>query len=229
MQTNQRTTSILHLRAMAAAGLLALFLTGCATPETTPVPAIPHSPVRVYISENTLTNVQQTLLLPPMGIDDPLTRDRLQQQLFSSARRHFAKPLRVVSPGSAYSNYITERNLMNSDGTLNAPEVVMIGTLMNATHVICPIFEEIRPYSPQKITLNITIVDTETGQTPGELSAVFDARESDIREWFMDYSFRHKADGETEDDLNMKLRSPAEFQAFISDICFSMLAERLPF
>lgn len=224
--THKTPKSIL---ATAALCMLAILLAGCATNPITEVSSSPHSPVRIYLAPGTETNVQQTLLLPPLGISDLTESETIQQQLYSSARRHFAKPIRTVSKDSAYASYITERNLMNSDGTLNATEVVMIGKLMNATHVICPVFKEIKPYYPQKIILSITIVNTETGDTPAELSGVFDARESDVRDWFEDYSKRHKSKRETSDDLRMKLRSPAAFQAFVSDICFSMLGERLPF
>ncbi len=218
-----------RLTPSASVALIAGLLTGCTGTLNSLEHNRSNSPVQIYMAPNKLAEVKQTLLLPPLGVKNTALRKGLQQQLFSGARRHFTHPLQLVSPESAYANYITEQNLINSDGTLNVSEIVMIGQLMNASHIICPQFQQIRPYHPQKIALSITVVETESGQVSVELSAIFDATERDVREWFSTYSKQHRTNSETKEDLLLKLRSPAAFQAFVSDKCFTMLGERLPF
>ena len=168
-------------------------------------------------------------MLPPLGIKDSATRKQIEQKLFQGARRHFINPLKTVNPNSAYANYISEKNLMNSDGTLNISEVVVVGQLMNVSHVICPIFKEIRPYHPQRISLQLTVIDTRTGETPAELSGVFDLRDQDIQDWFERYQKRLGNNDINDDTIRQNSHSPNEFQSFISDSCFELLSDSLPF
>ena len=200
-------------------------ITGCTTKETT---IGDHLPVRVYIAPELPSTIQQTVLLPPLGIKDPALREKVRQKLYQGARRHFVNPLQVVNPDSSYANYITEKNLVTPDGTLNTSEVVIIGELMDVSHVICPMFLEIRPYPPQKISILVTVIDVKTGNVAAELSGTFDARDRDIRDWFGLYTGERGADYELEQEIDSKLLSPSEFQAFVADSCFSLLRENLP-
>lgn len=209
-------------------GILLGLLTGCQTFFTTPK-ADPQSIVRIYPSATEpCAAAAQILLLPPMGAARPDVRRTFQQQLFSSAQRHFKAPIQLAAADSAYADYLSESNLMRPDGSLNLPEIASIGRLMKTSHVVCPSIREFRPYHPQKISLSITVVQVETGKITAELSGIFDANDPIVQNCFRDYRNDNKTKDSSPNDLRIDLRSPALFQTFVSDTCCTQMANQLP-
>jgi hypothetical protein len=211
-----------------------LLLNGCAllkpSPKRITMDTSQHAPVRIHISQPIQAeDLKRILLIPPMGDISAEIQEQLHRRLFSSAQRHFMTPIRTVSADSAYAPYIAENNLMASDGTLNLQEIVILGRLMNTTHVMCPFILEARPYHPQRINIHITVIDITTAEAPVELSAVFDASEEDIRDTFYEFAKMHKRGDEIKKDLELQIHSPAMFQAFATDVLCNVLAEKLPF
>ncbi len=193
-----------------------------------------NSPMRMHIydwpekpGKDAPRYVERILLLPPLGIEDPGARRRFHEQLYSGAQRRFTTPIKLVQPGSAYAPYIDDSNLMRNDGSLDVGEVAFIGALMNCTHVICPYVRDLKPYHPQRIDISLMVVNSGTGKVCAEFSGVFDARESDVFDYFMQYIKAHKSKKESKDDLGFKIKSPAAFQGFVADMCGTIMADRL--
>ena len=219
-------------RTLAITCMLGLLTSGCRTQTIAPlsVNTTQHSPVRmhVYDSPDPLY-INKVLLLPPLGLENPDERDRLQKTLYSAAQRRFTVPINMISSDSAYAPYTDESNLICSDGTINLDEISIIGNLMNTVYVICPYVRELKPYHPQRIDIKILVIDASKNQLCAELSSVFDAQDNDTFDYFMEYSQSHKNKGESYDDLTFRIKSPAAFQAFVADMCSSVMAEKLPF
>jgi hypothetical protein len=216
------------LRHLLLCGLSLTLLSGCTS--SSPITSTdPRNPVRLYlVADKPLAPAERILLLPPIGVADTKIRHDFQQQLFRSAQRHFTTPSQMVTGNSAYAVYLSESNLTRPDGSFNLPEITSIGRLMNASHVICPTIREIRPYYPQKISLSITVISTETGKITAELSGIFDAGDPVVQDYFKRYRTATTAKDRSPNDLPMELRSPTLFQTFVTEMCCTMMADRLP-
>jgi hypothetical protein len=218
----------MSLNCLLLSGLLLGLLTGCKTSSLV-MSADPRSPVRLHTAPaKTFIPAEQILLLPPMGAADLKIRHDFQQQIFSSAQRHFTAPLQMATGNSAYAAYLSDSNLILPDGTFNLPEITSIGRLMNASHVICPYIREIRPYHPQQISLYITVIRMDTGEITADLSGVFDAGDPTVQDYFRRYRKANQTKDSSPHDLRMEMRSPALFQTFVSEMCCILMAEKLP-
>lgn len=192
-----------------------------------------NSPIRIQIynwpqtGKNRQVDKKHILLLPPLGIDHPDQRQRFYQHLYSGSLRRFSTPTKIIKPDSAYAPYVEDKNLIRSDGSLDIGEAAYIGALMNCSYVICPHVRELKPYHPQRIDIHLVLINTVTDEVCAEFSGVFDARESDIYEYFIEYSNARKGKNESKDDLGFKIKSPTAFQGFVSDMCGTVMAEKL--
>lgn len=226
------------LRLLAMACTLGLITSGCSSKKIKPmkINTEQNSAVRMHVydwPEQTqkmtpgTVGVEQILILPPLGIEDLDLQQSFLQQLYGAAQRRFATPLKTVQVNSAYAPYISDNNLMRNDGSLDVGEVAFIGALMNCSHVICPYVRELKAYHPQRIDIRLMVVNIGTGKVCAEFSGVFDARENDVFDYFMEYSKAHKSKKERVDDLGFKIKSPAAFQSFVADMCSTVMADRL--
>ncbi|MBN2164478.1 MAG: hypothetical protein JXR25_04875 [Pontiellaceae bacterium] len=217
------------LSLICGAGLL----TGCAHTTTSTLVEIEterHSPIRMHKYDNfDPTIINGLLLLPPLGMEDETQRSRFHEQLSRAMLRRFSTPVKEIAPDSAYAPYITGGNLLLSDGTLNLKEIAIIGNLMGASYVICPHVRSIRIYHPQCIDLRIVVINARTDTVCAELSAVFDAQDRDVVEYFNEFCKANKKEPEEETDLSFRLKSPSTFQAFAADTSSTVLAEKLMF
>ena len=221
------------LNLFCCAGLLA----GCAThpPENRPITinTDQHSPVRIHIYEERTpeeaAKADTVLLLPPLGIKDPQTRNHFHELFYRTALRRFSAPVMEIPADSAYAPYIDSKNLILNDGTLNYKEIAIIGNLMGANYVICPQAYEIRPYPPQRIDLRILVINAQTDLICAEMFAVFDANDRDVVEYFNQFCQSNKEKPEEDEDLDFRLKSPTAFQTFAIDLCSTVLAQKLTF
>ncbi len=187
-----------------------------------------NSPVRIQMNEKRFSDypLDQFLLLSPMGIEDETLSYGFHSALSAAMKRRLATPLRIVEPDGAYAPYIEEDNLIFSDGTINAVEVAIIGKLMACDYVICPYVIELRPYHPQRISVRLLVVCTQTQRMCAEIVGVFDVSDEEIFEYFVEYNKANGFEGDPE-DLRFKIKSPAAFQAFTADLCSMVTAEQL--
>ncbi|MDF7801346.1 hypothetical protein P4C99_17845 [Pontiellaceae bacterium B1224] len=225
---------------LALFSILVLLTGGCThVPKNEPIKINidQNSPVRMHVydwttepekeNKNTIVVNKQILILPPLGIDDTKQQDAFYRQLYGGAQRRFATPFKVIRPDSAYAPYIADNNLMRNDGSLDIGEIAFLGALMNCTHVICPNVRELNPYHPQRIDLSLIIINSGSSKVCAELTAVFDAKESDVFDYFIQYSTNHKQENESKDDLGFKIKSPVAFQGFVADMCTTVIADKL--
>lgn len=181
--------------------------------------------VQLYIHEAiTADTVKKSVLIPPLGIDSADLRETFTLQLFNYALHDFRNPLDRISVNSSFEPYIDEDNLIAPDGSLNIPELCAIGTLKKATHILCPIVDEIKPYDPQKITLRIALINIAEKKIVAELSGCFDAKEQSTYKAFSKYSKSY----ESGQDLRTKMQSPSNYRRFVAYMCAKVLSEKLP-
>ncbi|MDF7806395.1 hypothetical protein P4E94_03025 [Pontiellaceae bacterium B12219] len=192
-----------------------------------------NSPLRMHVYDwnehktDSVNPADQILLLPPLGIEARDLKTDFYHHLYSGAQRRFSSPLKVIRPDSAYAPYIEDSNLMRNDGSLDIGEVAFLGALMNCKYVICPNIRELKPYHPQRIDISLLLINSGTGKICAEFAGVFDAKNRDIYDYFIEYSNAHKSKNESKDDLGFKIKSPAAFQGFVSDMCGTVMADRL--
>jgi len=228
----------MNLKPISYACLLAILATaGCShISQNKPlkISTRQHSPVRKYVydwpersKKDRENGVGTILLLPPLGIEDPAQQHRFQEELYSAARRRFVSQLQTVMADSAYAPYVGASNLVRPDGSLDITEVAFLGALMDCNYVICPYARDFRPYHPQRIDIQMLVVNSGHAKVCAEFSGVLDAAERDTKDYFLEYSKTHKGRNESTDDLFFKLKSPAAFQAFVADMCATVMAEEL--
>lgn len=221
----------MNTRLIPLTSLAALILSGCVHIErNTPVEINTevNSPVRIQMNENRFSTygLDQFLLLPPLGIEDKNLSTSFHSALSAAMKRRLTTPLRIIEPDGAYAPYLDEQNLIFSDGTINATEVAIIGKLMACDYVICPYIIEFRPYHPQRISIRLLVVCTETQRMCAEITGVFDVSDNQIFDYFVTYNNANGFKGDPE-DLRFKIKSPAVFQAFTADLCSTIVAEKL--
>lgn len=207
---------------------LTLISTGCSHLKQQPKVIEPgvKSPVRLVIHEGMLSNeLTEILLLPPIGVENKIQSDQFNAAISAAMRKHLVTPIRMIQPEGAYAPYLREKNLIHSDGTINATEAAIIGELMGCDYIICPYVTVLRPYPPQRISLRFLIVCTQTRRMCAELSGEFNADDPDTYDYFVDYNIASGYNGDL-DDLRFKIKSPAAFQAFTADACSSVIAKR---
>lgn len=231
----------MNLRLLMLFSAISLLSSGCMTTNKVKpikISTDQNSPVRIHVydwpekhaakgSKERPLFLKRILILPPLGLEDPNKQRDFHEKLYSAAQRRFKTPLKLVMADSSYAPYVTKNNLVKNDGTINAAEVAFIGALMNSSHVICPYIREMKPYHPQRIDINLMLIEAGTGKVCAEFTGVLDARESDIFDYFIEFSKMHKTDKESTDDLRFRIKSPNAFQAFTADMCCTVMAERL--
>jgi hypothetical protein len=224
-------------RFMIVTGALTLMATGCTHMKEIEPVAIRtqrHSPVRLHAYDWPKTadnrppeNLKNILILPPFGLENPDVQRAFQDRLFSCAQRRFQTPLRLVSSNSAYAPYITGENLVRNDGSLNTSELAFIGALMNCTHVIFPVIREYRPYHPQRIDIQLVLINSGHAKICAELSTVLSASDADVANCFLEYGKANKVQSENKAGQIFNIKSPAAFQDFVADICVTVMADEL--
>ncbi|QBG47412.1 hypothetical protein EGM51_08405 [Verrucomicrobia bacterium S94] len=226
------------LRTWALTGLTILLTGGCThfgNNKPLKINTEQNSSMRMHVydwdaqesAENSNNAAKQILVLPPLGMDNSDMKTAFYHQLYSGAQRRLASPLKIIRPDSAYAPYIADSNLIRNDGSLDIGEIAFIGSLMNCAYVICPNVHEIKPYHPQRIDIDLLFISSGTGKICAEFSGVFDAKNRDIYDYFIEYSDTNKRSNESKDDQAFKIKSPAAFQGFVADMCGTVMADRL--
>lgn len=190
---------------------------------------VSHPCVQLYVHEELSPEmIKKTVLIPPLGIDSNQVREDFSLQIYNHTQRYFSKPVDRISTHSSFKPYIEDNNLIAPDGFLNLPELCAIGQLKNASHILCPIVEEITPYPPQKITLRIALIDIDEKKIVAELSGSFDSKDRASCDAFAAYLKENENESNRPEDLRMQIQSPLKYRRFVAYLCCKMLSQNLP-
>ncbi len=165
------------------------------------------------------------LVLTPVGKAAP--PDARQGLLNNMIREiQHATPLHPFSLDSAVpARYWREDNIADAGGRFDLDEIVRLGALFNAPYALCVHVNAWRPYPPQVLALRMTLVDIAAGEPLAELNGSFHAEEQQVVVAMDDWLQARRARKYDAHNLDILLRSPAEYSAFVSARCVQRLFE----
>ncbi len=185
--------------------------------------------VRITRDQETrpLATADRCLLLPVTGeLPEPQAR-MLQQTFFREACNYLPANIIELKDNERPAGYATRHNLYPDGITLNVQEASRLGALLGMTHVIAVYVREYRPYHPQVLTLRVALVDVRARRQRVNLEAAFDATQQQLMTTMADYLQARRARKNDATNLEIMLRSPAEFAAFAASFCCKSLSQTL--
>jgi hypothetical protein len=219
----------------AALAAVALFASGCLTKRGVDFGHWGRAPerielVRVFRADPnvTLETGTRVLVLPPVGsIAPPDARQSMAHNIMREMQ--YAAPVHPFQLETAAlpARYWREDNVADTDGRFDLEEVVRIGDLFTAPYVLCVHVRAWRPYAPQVLALHMTLVDVAGRRPVAELHASFNAAEQQVVVAADDWLQARRARKYDAQSLDILLRSPSEFSAFVTARCVQRLLEVL--
>jgi len=113
------------------------------------------------------------------------------------------------------------------DGTLNTSEAGRVGQLLGVSHVLCAYVREHRLHPPQLVVLDMTLVDSLSYKPVLKMTAQYDASEQNVLLALDKYLRNRSARHYTQSSLDIILRSPAEYAAFVSAECMRTFSQKV--
>ena len=215
-------------------GILAVGLTGCVaqrgvdfghwagSPEMIPL----TRPYNIKKSERP-TPADLIALLPPLGVMQEKSNNEFQQRILQEAQKYFPARVIDIDPQGPLSEYLNGDNLAPTTGIFDFQEVARVGRLMSAKYVLSVWVREVRAHPPQRVTLYFAMVDSASSTAIGEMEATFDAKEQQVVVALRNNLQSRRAREFDDSSLDVMLRSPSEFQAFVATVCCRELAQAL--
>jgi hypothetical protein len=172
-----------------------------------------------------LTPSNVIAVLPPLGCLPEEEREPFQQALLREAQHYFRAQVIAVQKENAFAEYLEERNLAPHPGILDFSEIARLGKLLGARYVLCSYVREFRQYPPQNYAIYYAIVSSESGNSVCEMDAHFNAMEQRVEVAMSDYLQSRRARPYDRTNLEIMLRSPMEYRAFVLAVSCRAMAE----
>jgi hypothetical protein len=221
--------------ARALTALLLLFTSGCVLQRgenfgSWTGRAEPTTLVRITKDQETqpLATADRCLLLPITGDLPENQARRLQQDFFREACNYLPANIIELKDQAQPAGYASRNNLYPDGLTLDVREACRLGALLGVTHVIAVYVREYRPYHPQVLTLRLSLIDVRAQRLRVNMEAAFDATQQQLLTSLADYLQQRRARKNDTTNLDVMLRSPAEYAAFAASFCCKSLAQTLP-
>jgi len=185
--------------------------------------------VKIFVNPaySRLNGNEIMLLLPPFGNISEKYRMDLQNNLFQEMRNYFPARVITVAKNSSFAEYLDSDNILFSSNVVNPQEAGRIGQLSDATHVICVVVNELRPYQPQNLSLTLHVIDSKLCKSIAEMNANLDCTEQQVVMALSEHLQGREARKHDIQSLDILLSSPTHFSAFASSKCSKILAENL--
>lgn len=180
-----------------------------------------------FKEQNSLNDKETILLLPPVGRMPGNNLKDLQSNMYQEMRNYFPVSVFTTTSEKIQTDYMTDDNLYLTGDKFNPGEVGRLGKLMGASQVICTHVRDFRPYLPQVLALYIVVVNTVSGEITAEINATFDSAEQQVILAAGEYMQSRRARKFDSQSLDILLRSPTEYSAFVSAQCASEMKEKL--
>ncbi len=185
--------------------------------------------IRVFVPENRagFSDNEKILLLPPIGNMPTDNLDQLQKHIHQEMLNYFRAPVYTVSRDGRMKEYLHEDNLLLTSDQFDLQEAGRIGELLGATHALCVLVRQFRPYPPQVLALSLVMVETRTREAVAEMDATFDASQQEVMIAADQYMQTRLAREYSAQNLDILLRSPTQYSGFVSSYCCRVLAQVL--
>lgn len=167
-------------------------------------PAGDHAPVAV----------DRLLLLPPVGDVSPALSGLVTGHLHQELQQLIPGAVHIPEQRGAYADYTTKDNLVADDGKPIIEELVQMGRMAGASHVLLIRLFEFRPYPPQRIFMEWTLIDVQQQVARLLLIGGIDAAEQNVLVAADQFLRERRARPYNAENLDFLLRSPREYSSF---------------
>lgn len=213
---------VMGLRYVCALVALSLCLSGCAARLGRDYghvlfPAADYFQVQVVTpgkATNQPAEIADLLLLPPVGDIPADLTESLLLAMWQEMQQILPGVVRAPRRPGRYAPYIQTSNMLMDDGRPAIDELVRIGKLAQASHVLLPRIIDYRAYHPQRIVMEWLIVDVQRDRKLMSLVGGLDASEQKVLISADVYLRERKAKRYNSGNLDLLLRSPREFHKF---------------
>jgi hypothetical protein len=179
-------------------------------------PAAPYYQVQRFGDKDRTgpLRIERMLLIPPVG-DVP-------HELSEVVLMNLRQELQQVLPGvvhvperrGAYAAYMIDENLVSDDGRPVLAELARVGRGADASHVLFVRLHEFRPYPPQRIFMEWTLIDVRTQTMALGLIGGIDASQQSVLAAADRFLRSRRALPYTSESLDLLVRSPREYSSF---------------
>ncbi|MBI3987062.1 MAG: hypothetical protein HY343_09090 [Lentisphaerae bacterium] len=218
-----------------AVGAILMLISGCTTAQRgrdfgfwaqsgEPMNLIRFMPAQ---ARPTIKATDSIALLPLLGAMPQSNLAALNKSLLAEARFYFQCSVAEVDRDGKMAEYLTPSNLMPMNGLFNVQEAARIGRLIGATHVLCGRIQQARLDPPQRLQLHFTLVETASMKSLVDMVAQYDAGEQNVAIELDRYLRLRSSRKYDQGSLEIVLRSPSEYGAFVAVQCMRALSERL--
>lgn len=158
--------------------------------------------------------IERLLLTPPVGDVPHVLSESLLMSLRQELQQVLPGIVQVPEPRGSYAAYVTGENLVSDDGRPVLEELARVGGLAGASHVLFIRLHEFRPYPPQRIFMEWTLMDVRTQTLTLGLIGGIDASEQTVLVAADRFLRERRALPYTSESLDFLLRSPREYSSF---------------
>ena len=174
-----------------------------------------------------LTGEEVVLLVPPVGGMPAKNLVDLHNNIYQEMKRAIPAVVFTLEREGMLGRYISEGNITLIGDRFDSHEVSLVGKAAGASHVLCVRVCEFRAYIPQVLALQFTLIETATGRIVAEMKATFDASEQQVVVAVGNYLQCRRARKYDDQNLDIILRSPSEYSAFVASECCDALRSAL--
>lgn len=208
-----------------AASLLAVLMThgaGCATG----IPRLynhnsyrpnEHFRVQFLLPEGKVDRpvpIKSLLLLPPVGFESEEQSTQWMLAIWQELQQNLPGIVRTPRTDGPYTPYTRTRNLVMEDGRIDENELERIGRMAEASHLLLVRIINYRPYHPQCVIMEWTLLDVEKKQSVLIVAGGLDAAEQKVLNAAANYVRNRRSEPSSAGSLDVLLRSPREFSRF---------------
>ncbi len=208
-----------------AGGLLMLLLlggTGCAAVYNRDYGRVPFQPARHFHvqllyptdSPEKPINVGSLLVLPPVGNLSEEQENMFFLSLWQELQQILPGAIRAPKTDGPFAGYIRTDNIFLDDGRMAMGELERIGRLANTSHLLVVRIVEYRPYHPQRIAMEWSLLDVEKEQIVLIMVGGLDAAEQKVLVAADGFLRSRRARPYNTGNLDLLLRSPREYSGF---------------
>lgn len=209
--------------------------TGCAAMYNRDYGRIPFQPapyfhVQVLLpesDEHEILDVHSLLLLPLIGNITPDLGQTLWLAIWQEWQQVLPGRLRTPLEDGPYAPYMDYANIVQEDGRLHHADLQRIGHLARASHVLIMRVVDYRPYHPQRIIMEWSMLDVRTGRTVLQLAGCVDAMEQRVLISADKYLRDRRAVPYNTANLDVMLRSPRHYCAFTASLAIAAIRDHV--
>ena len=160
--------------------------------------------------------ISSLLLLPLLGFESEEQSTQWMLAIWQELQQNLPGIVRTPRSDGLYAPYTSARNLVMDDGRIDGDELERIGRLAGASHLLVVRVISYRPYPPQSIIMEWTLLDVKEKQPVLILAGAMDASEQKVLNAANNYVNDRRSNPSTSGNIDVVLRSPREYSRFVS-------------